>query len=76
VRLLQLLVRLTTLLLLLLMRVLVRLGYPCRLPETLNTEISKACNSIFPLQNVNIRKVKMLKAPKFDCAYTSNCIFA
>jgi ribosomal protein S3AE len=39
----------------------------CRLPETLNTEISKACNSIFPLQNVNIRKVKMLKAPKFDC---------
>ena len=29
-------------------------------------EIEKACNSIFPLQNVFIRKVKVLKKPKFD----------
>ncbi len=29
-------------------------------------EIEKACQSIFPLQNVFIRKVKVLKKPKFD----------
>jgi len=36
------------------------------LPETLNTEITKAAASIFPLQNVHVRKVKTLKTPKFD----------
>mmetsp|Transcript_16768 Transcript_16768/g.29663 ORF Transcript_16768/g.29663 Transcript_16768/m.29663 type:complete len:261 (+) Transcript_16768:120-902(+) len=36
------------------------------LPETLGKEIEKACESIFPLQNVYIRKVKLLKKPKFD----------
>jgi len=35
-------------------------------PESVSVEIEKACNSIFPLQNVFIRKVKMLKKPKFD----------
>ncbi|KAJ1408151.1 Ribosomal protein S3Ae [Sesbania bispinosa] len=29
-------------------------------------EIEKATSSIYPLQNVFIRKVKILKAPKFD----------
>ena len=29
-------------------------------------EIEKATQGIFPLQNVFIRKVKILKAPKFD----------
>lgn len=29
-------------------------------------EIEKACQGIYPLQNVYIRKVKILKAPKFD----------
>ena len=29
-------------------------------------EITKACKPIFPLQNVLIRKVKVLKKPKFD----------
>ncbi len=38
----------------------------CSLPETLNVEITKKCNVIFPLQNVHIRKVKTLKSPKFD----------
>lgn len=37
-----------------------------RLPETFKTDIEKACKSIFPLQNVSVRKVKMLKSPKFD----------
>ncbi len=37
------------------------------LPETLKEDITKACKVIFPLQNVNVRKVKMLKSPKFDC---------
>merc|ERR1719197_2063619 len=35
-------------------------------PESISVEIEKACNSIFPLQNVFIRKVKVLKKPKFD----------
>jgi len=35
-------------------------------PEALGTEIEKATRSIFPLQNCLIRKVKMLKKPKFD----------
>lgn len=36
------------------------------MPESIAEEISKRCQSIFPLQNVCIRKVKMLKKPKFD----------
>ncbi|KAG5554654.1 hypothetical protein RHGRI_012267 [Rhododendron griersonianum] len=32
----------------------------------LHLEIEKATSSIYPLQNVFIRKVKILKAPKFD----------
>lgn len=35
-------------------------------PESIAVEIEKACNAIFPLQNVYIRKVKVLKKPKFD----------
>ncbi|KAJ4842105.1 hypothetical protein Tsubulata_028795 [Turnera subulata] len=36
------------------------------IPESIGTEIVKATASIYPLQNVFIRKVKILKAPKFD----------
>jgi small subunit ribosomal protein S3Ae len=36
------------------------------LPESIPQEIEKRCNSIFPLQDVFIRKVKMIKKPKFD----------
>mmetsp|Transcript_2717 Transcript_2717/g.7055 ORF Transcript_2717/g.7055 Transcript_2717/m.7055 type:complete len:271 (-) Transcript_2717:125-937(-) len=35
-------------------------------PEFMGNEIDKACQGIFPLQNVFIRKVKVLKKPKFD----------
>jgi len=35
-------------------------------PDSIGAEIEKKCQSIFPLQNVLIRKVKMLKKPKFD----------
>eukprot|EP00741_Cyanophora_paradoxa_P013750 tig00020710_g13273.t1 len=35
-------------------------------PEMIGKEIEKACHGIYPLQNVYIRKVKMLKMPKFD----------
>jgi len=38
------------------------------IPESIGKEIEKACNGIFPLQNVFIRKVKVLKTPKFDVA--------
>ncbi|KAK6288802.1 hypothetical protein POUND7_000343 [Theobroma cacao] len=36
------------------------------IPEVIGREIEKATSSIYPLQNVFIRKVKILKAPKFD----------
>lgn len=35
-------------------------------PEVIGKEIEKACQGIYPLQNVYVRKVKILKAPKFD----------
>ncbi|GAB2287407.1 40S ribosomal protein S3a [Dionaea muscipula] len=38
------------------------------IPESIGKEIEKATQSIYPLQNVYIRKVKILKAPKFDLA--------
>jgi hypothetical protein len=40
-----------------------------RLPEsvgTIGTQIERECQGIYPLQNVFIRKVKILKKPKFD----------
>ena len=36
------------------------------IPEVIGKEIEKSCAGIYPLQNVYIRKVKILKAPKFD----------
>mmetsp|Transcript_32095 Transcript_32095/g.43955 ORF Transcript_32095/g.43955 Transcript_32095/m.43955 type:complete len:257 (+) Transcript_32095:71-841(+) len=38
------------------------------IPDTIGRQIEKECNGIFPLQDVLIRKVVMLKAPKFDPA--------
>lgn len=35
-------------------------------PDSISQEIEKKCTSVFPLQNVFIRKVKVLKKPKFD----------
>ncbi|KAL9665812.1 hypothetical protein QQ045_000133 [Rhodiola kirilowii] len=34
--------------------------------DSIGKEIEKATSSIYPLQNVYICKVKILKAPKFD----------
>ncbi|KAK0720485.1 ribosomal S3Ae family-domain-containing protein [Lasiosphaeris hirsuta] len=36
------------------------------IPEVIGREIEKATQGIYPLQNVHIRKVKLLKSPKFD----------
>jgi small subunit ribosomal protein S3Ae len=36
------------------------------IPEVIGKEIEKQCQGIFPLQDVMIRKVKILKKPKFD----------
>ncbi|VWU52933.1 40S ribosomal protein S3A, putative, partial [Hepatocystis sp. ex Piliocolobus tephrosceles] len=38
------------------------------IPESIGKEIEKQCKKIFPLQNVLIRKVKILKRPKLDIA--------
>jgi len=36
------------------------------IPEVIGKQIEKECQGIYPLQNVFIRKVKVLKTPKFD----------
>jgi len=36
------------------------------IPEAIGKDIEKACQGIYPLQNTCIRKVKVLRAPKFD----------
>merc|ERR1719262_844262 len=36
------------------------------IPESIGEEIEKQTQSIFPLKDVLIRKVKILKKPKFD----------
>merc|ERR1712159_329152 len=36
------------------------------IPESIGKEIEKRCEGIFPLKDVHIRKVKVLKKPKFD----------
>jgi small subunit ribosomal protein S3Ae len=36
------------------------------IPESIGREIEKACQGIYPLQSVFVRKAKILKAPKFD----------
>ncbi|WP_411025498.1 hypothetical protein, partial [Salmonella sp. s55004] len=36
------------------------------LPDSIAHDIEKACHSIYPLHDVLIRKVKVLRKPKFD----------
>lgn len=36
------------------------------IPEAIGKEMEKACQGIYPLQNTFVRKVKVLRAPKFD----------
>merc|ERR1712072_764471 len=36
------------------------------IPEVIGKEIEKKCTGVYPLRDVFIRKVKMLKAPRFD----------
>lgn len=36
------------------------------IPDSIAKDIEKTCNSIYPLHDVMIRKVKVLKKPKFD----------
>jgi len=36
------------------------------IPESIGKEIEKQCEGIFPLKDVHIRKIKVLKKPKFD----------
>ena len=42
------------------------LHFPNSIPESIGRDIEKACQAIYPLQNCFIRKVKILKKPKFD----------
>ena len=39
------------------------------IPDSIGKDIEKACQSIYPLHDVFVRKVKMLKKPKFECKW-------
>ena len=36
------------------------------IPDSMSIDISKACQGIYPLHDVHVRKVKVLKKPRFD----------
>lgn len=36
------------------------------IPEAIGNDIKKACNGIYPLRDVMVRKVKQIRAPKYD----------
>ena len=36
------------------------------IPDSIARDITKACGALFPMKDVAIRKVKVLKKPKFD----------
>ncbi|KAM6944074.1 small ribosomal subunit protein eS1-like [Lycodopsis pacificus] len=36
------------------------------IPDSVGKDIEKACQSIYPLHDVFVRKVKLLKKPKFE----------
>ena len=36
------------------------------IPDSIGKDIEKKCQLIFPLENVNVRRVKVLKKPNFD----------
>jgi small subunit ribosomal protein S3Ae len=42
------------------------INYIFSISDSLGKQIVKECSKIFPLQNVLVRKVKLLKKPKFD----------
>ena len=41
-----------------------------RIPDSIGKDIEKACQGIYPLHDVYVRKVKVLKKPKFDGKYS------
>ena len=43
--------------------------------EVIGKEIEKACQSVFPLQNVYLRKVKSVKQAKTECMRVVVCFF-
>lgn len=45
------------------------------IPEGIGKEIKKATSGIYPLQNVFICKVKILKSPKFDLGKRMEVLF-
>merc|ERR1711964_501028 len=38
------------------------------IPEVIGKQIEKSCSGLHPIQNYMVRKVKMIKSPKFDLA--------
>lgn len=38
------------------------------IPDSIGKDIEKACSNLYPLSDVYIRKVKVVKKPRFDLA--------
>ena len=45
-----------------------------RIPDSIGREIEKRTQSVFPLKEVCVRKVKVLRKPKFDSKCHTSCI--
>ena len=45
------------------------------IPDSIAKDIEKACQGIYPLHDVHIRKVKILKKPKIDRKYYAEKIY-
>ncbi len=48
------------------MKLKTKLIFYCRIPDSIAKDIEKFCSYIYPLHDVYIRKVKVVKRPKFD----------
>lgn len=46
------------------------------IPDSISKDIEKRCQSIYPLHDVFIRKVKVLKKPKFDSKLLTSCLLS
>ena len=42
-----------------------------RIPDSIGKDIEKSCNALFPIHDVYIHKVKIIKKPKFNSKYGS-----
>ena len=45
------------------------------IPDSMSIDISKACQGIYPLHDVHVRKVKVLKKPRYVIHIKENSMY-